>query len=363
MIRSQNPAPHAAPPHASSPRRDTDVVIRTGSNAQTMPSAWLRMPFLLPLTALTVFLWGCGGGIDYSRTLFEHIPDDPQLLVLVQPNELADFTQKTITELALSDWVGQDWDVQLDEIERYQTLAIEIFGALGIPWSQVHSAGVLVYFEKPVFLACGEIDRDQVMQALLDLGFTQNRSGTFNYIYDKQKLLLPKDGLIMMAEEDLLEFLMDVPDENRLWNRKDFAEYRLTSPLDNTVFIWSQPPKSFLGDFPYHDQLGAISLAVNLEGAVSIKNCIRLRDPQKTVILYDLLSGGVSISRAAFAQDPVYGSLFRGIEITQDNNQVVTSLVIPADQVKQIKTRLISDLKDPNPQTFAGLQRFFGTFK
>ncbi len=314
---------------------------------------------------LGVLIWtvSCSQRIDYSKALFRHVPDDPELLLLARPNELMEFTQKNMAELGIQELLGDMWNADFVDLDQYRHVAVEVIEALGLPWQDIQVVGVLVYFQKPVFLVSGTIDRDQVAAKILELGFTENANGTFNYVYEAQKLFMPEDGIIMMAEEELLEFLMDIPEENRLWNRPDFADYRTKAPLNNSLFVWSNPPDYFLKSFEYRDDLGSVSLAIDLKGAVNVKSTVHIKDPDKTLMLYNLLTGAVHIGRAAFGGHPVYGSVFSGLEVTQDNQRVVSSLVVPAAQVPALREQLISDMGNPSGETFQGFQRFFEAFK
>lgn len=315
------------------------------------------------LLAALIIVGGCSGRIDYNKALFKHVPDDPELLLLARPNELTDFTQKTLAEMGIQEMFSDMWQADFADLDQYREVTVEIIEALGLPWRDIQVVGVLVYFKKPVFLASGEIKKDEVVERLTELGFKQNSNGTFNYVYEAQKLYIPEDGIMMMAEEDLLEFLMDVPEDKRLWNRPDFADYRTKSPLDNTVFVWSNPPDYFLKSFEYRDDLGSVSLALDMKSAIQIKNTIHINDPNKTVMLYNLLNGAVHIGRAAFGNHKVYSPIFNGVEVTQDNQRVVTSLVVPASQVPALRDQLAQDLGQPSSDTLSGFRRFFDAFK
>lgn len=318
----------------------------------------------LVLVMILLGLAGCDlQKTSYSQALFEHVPEDPELLLLVRPNELMAFTQKSIADMGLNHSVSEQWGLAMGDVDRYRKLMVDVFEALGLPWENIEVMGVMVFLGKPVFLAAGDVVREDLEARMRELGFRQNDFGAFNYLVDPYKLWIPDDGLIMMAEGDLLDFLQDIPDEHRLWFREDFREYREKSPLNNTLFVWSKPPERFLTDFPYRDELGSVSLAVDLKSAISIRNTIRLNAPDRTIVLYDILSGAVSLARGVFANDPVYGPIFHGIEVVHDNTKVDTSLVIPSDRVDQVRNRILADLENPQSQTLQGMQRFFETFK
>jgi hypothetical protein len=317
---------------------------------------------LSPVLALIV-LACTPRGIDENRALFEHIPNNPELLVMVRPNELTEFSQKALVDLVLKDAVDPRWNLDAGKVEEYRLLAISLFEALGLPWSDIRSLGVMIFMEQPVFLASGHFHKEVVEKRIADLGFTRNADGSFNYVYEGQRLLLPADGLIMLAEPEVLQFLRSIAAEDRLWNRPDFETYRSTTPLDNTLFLWSDPPEQLFGDFPYREELGSLSLALNLKVGLSFKFVARLKSPERTVMLADMMLGAITFARGAFGSDQDYGRLFQALQVNHDQTRVETTMVLGAADALRLRDRIAADLKQPSSTTFDGFQRFFEMVK
>ena len=324
------------------------------------------MKFLATVSVLVGFLVlsGCySEGINYSRSLFTHIPDDPNLLVLVKPNDISTLAEVAIGELKLDKFFGDKLQMNAELLEQYKNVTNDVLEAVGIPWSKVEAIGFLLYFQKPVILISGEFARETVNQKLIDIGFKQHDNGYFDYIYGGWKMSVPDNGLMMMGEEELLDDLRAVPEEHRLWNRDDFKKYRSTSPLDNSIFIWSHPPDNLLSDFKYRDDLGDVSLAMDFSGNFTMKATVRVKDPQKVVFLHDMVLGSVKVAGGYFGDDPDYGPLFKGIKVTQDNRKVEASLVISQERLRSLKARVIDDIQNPDSKTFDNLKSFMNTFQ
>ena len=168
---------------------------------------------------------------------------------------------------------------------------------------------------------------------------------------------------MLFAPEALLTDLASIPDENRLWNRPDFKEYRSRSPLDNSLFIWSRPAESLLEDFKYREDLGDVSLAVNFKSNLTMKATIRLNDPQKTVFLHDIVFGSVTAAGGLFGDDADYGPVFKATKVTHDNTQVDISLVVSADQLVKIKERVKDDFNNPDSKTMDKLKSTMDLFR
>ncbi|CAM2008162.1 hypothetical protein [Acanthopleuribacter pedis] len=300
----------------------------------------------------------CTTGVNYSQSLFNHIPADPELLVLVRPNDLTKLLEVSVEELDLSTLFDNRLDIDTKDIQRYKQLLSDTLEAVGIPWPKVESVGFMVYLEKPVVLISGEFTQQAIVDKMTELGFKQRANGYFDYVYDKMKVHVPADGLIMMGENDMLEFLMLVPDEQRLWNRPDFAEYRRVTPLDNSLFVWSVPPKNFLNDFEHRDQLSNVSLAMNVKNNVTLNVAVRLKTSQHATYLYDVVFGFVSLGRGIFGSDPELGPLMKSLQIRQEKASVVTTLVVPASQLPAIKDRLIKELDSQESPTLSKLKNF-----
>jgi hypothetical protein len=318
---------------------------------------------ILALCLIILVLYGCQvGGVNYSKSLFQHIPDDPELLVLVNPNDISRLVELAVSEINLSEFIGNNIDVDAKMIDHYKNVAVEMLDALGVPWDKVESVGFLIYYQKPVFLVSGNFTQAAITAKLKELGFRQHDNGFFDYVYGEQKLSVPSDGLMMMAEEVLLDDLQMVPDENRLWNRADFAAYRSTSPLNNSLFIWTHPPEHFLRDFQFRDQLGDISLAMNFRSSFSFKSTIRVNDPEKAVYLHDFLLGLVYVGKGLFGSDEAYGPLFSGLKVHQDNRVVEASLALSMGQLMTLKDRVQNDFKNGDTSTFRKIDEFLKKF-
>ena len=300
---------------------------------------------------------------NYSRALFKHIPDDPELLVLVKPNDVSKLAEVAMNELDLQKIFGNTLELDTTDWQQFQDTAVKMLEALGIPWPQIENVGLLLYYKKPIILATGVFNKIDVETNMQTLGFKYNDNGFFDYVYSGQKLSVPEDGVIMLAAEELLEDLQMVPEEHRLWNRADFSEYRLTSPLDNSVFIWSHPPDHFLSDFPHREDLGDLSLAMDFKSSLNMKLTVRVKDPQKTVFLYDIIFGTIGVAKGLLGSDPDYGPLFNGFQVSQDNRQVVTSVVLPYSRLEALKERFKKDFEAKDNSSFKKVRSFLDAFK
>lgn len=300
----------------------------------------------------------CTTGVDYSESLFNHIPDDPQLLVLVRPNDITNLAEVSMAELDLSRLFDNKLNIDTKDIQRYKELLSDTLQAVGVPWPQVRAVGFLMYFEKPVVLISGDFTQQAVVDKMVELGFNRRANGYFDYVYDQMKVHVPADGLMMMAEKELLDDLMLVPEERRLWNRPDFAEYRRVTPLDNSLFVWSDPPKDFLQGFEHRDQLANVSLALNVRNNVTLNLAIRLKSSQHATYLYDVVSGVTSIGRGMFGSDPEIGPIMKSVQVRQEKAAVVSTLVVQASQLPAIKERILKEMNDPNSDTFSKVRNF-----
>ncbi len=317
--------------------------------------------FLASLAVLTV-LWGCRSeDVRYSRALFKHVPYDAELLALVRPNDVANLAKMAASEFDFQEMIGVPLNIDVKEIKRYQEIGVAILKQLGLPWEKVESFGVMLYLEQPVVMLTGEFRRDEVMARLVELGFKQS-GDYFDYVYSGQKLNVPEDGLIMMAPEELLDDIHFVPEDKRLWNRDDFVAYRTTSPLDNSLFLWTHPPDSFLEQFDARDVLGDASIAMNFRSNLSFKLAIRVTDPQKAPYLHDVLLGSVMVGRGLFGEDPDYGPVLRGIQVIQNNQQVEISLVLPPSQLDAVRKRVVDDFQNPNSKTAEKMRKWMKNF-
>jgi len=310
-----------------------------------------------------LLLSGCRTpGIQYSQNLFQHLPADAELVALVNPNDISNLVELAIKEINFQDFFGAKVDFDAEKLDYYREISVEMLDSLGIPIEKVEAAGVVMVYERPVFLLSGAFSRDEVIAKLTEIGFAQHDNGFFDYVYHTQKLAIPADGVMMMAEEDLLEDMVSIPEDHRLWDREDFEAYRLTSPLNNSVFLWSDPPKRFLSNFEYHDDLGSVSLALKLKRTITLKAVVRVRDPDKTVYLNDVMVGLVKVGQGLFGNDDDYGPLFNAITVTQDNKQVTASLVVPAERVMSLKERIRKDFVEDDSSTIEKLERWLGRF-
>ena len=105
------------------------------------------------LLAGLILIMGCTSeGVNFSKSLFQHIPDDPELLVLVKPNDLANLTELAVKELPL-DQLLQGLEIEAEYITTFQTMAVGALEAVGIPWENVESVGFLLYYKKPVLIS------------------------------------------------------------------------------------------------------------------------------------------------------------------------------------------------------------------
>ena len=324
----------------------------------------MKQSMTAAILALVLAISGCtSSDVNYSRALFEHIPDDPELLILVRPNDVSDLVELAVKEWKLQELMDGRLNVSANDLEHYRTVFVQLMESLGIPWQEIENIGVLIYFGKPVMLVSGSFKKEAVVAKMGEIGFNQGESGYFDYVYDKQKLYIAADGLMMMAEEELLDDLASIPAENRLWNREDFKNYRTTSPMDNSIFVWSHPPERMLADFPHREDLGDVSMAVNLRGKLAMKATVRIKDPQKVSMLHNVVAGSVMVASGYFGDDPDYAPVLKGIKVTQDSKQVEASLVITADRLAALKKRVIDDFNNPDAKTFEQIQSFFKTFQ
>lgn len=320
-------------------------------------------PTLLVTLAAVLILSGCNPpGVQYSRNLFEHIPDNPQFLFLANPSDVTNLFELAIKEIDFDELFGSQLDLDTKQLDMYRGVAVEMLDILGIPVEQVESAGVLIYMGKPVFLLSGDFKADEVESKLVETGFQKRDDGFIEYVYDKQKLAIPADGVMMMAELELLEDIQDLPVERSLWNRDDFKQYRQSSPLDNSVFIWGRPPKDMLEQFTQRDELGDFSMALKFGRTITMQTVFRLNDPEKTVYLNDVIVGLVSLGKGFFGQDPDYGPVFNSLRVTQDNKQVSLSLVVPATKVEALKERIKKDFINNDTSTLDKFQQFIDAF-
>lgn len=318
---------------------------------------------LIGLCTILLAFSGCRSDqINFSRALFEHIPDDPELLVLVRPNDIIKVAEVALSQISLKDILGTNFDIDTKTIDHYQTVILEMLSALGIPIEDVESVGFMLYLNKPVVMVSGDFLKSNVVAKMKEIGFKQHENQFFDYVYGDQKLHIPADGLMMMADEDLLDFLTTVPEDNRLWNRRDFSEYRRRSPMDNSLFVWSHPPDDFLSDFKYREELGDVSLAIDFKRDVTLQLNIRLNSADKTVLLYDLVFGVLKVSQGLFGEDRDFGPVLKATQVSQDNSQVVMNLVVPQANVKRLKDRLINDAKNNDTTTFEKLKSLIERF-
>ena len=318
---------------------------------------------LLACIALVV-LGGCTSeGIQYSRSLFSHVPKEPELLVLVKPNDVSNLLDIAIAELELQKFFGEYLNFDAKLLEHYKAISSEMLKSVGVPWENVESFGFLLLYGQPVILVSGEFAKADVEGKMTELGFKQQDTGYFEYIYSGMMLSVPAEGLMMMAAEDILEDLTDLPEDQRLWNRDDFKEYRSRTPLNNSLFVWSHPPETLLSDFEYRDDLGDVSLAMNFAGGFSMNAAVRVKDPQKVVFLHDIVLGATTMGAGLFGSDADYGPLFKGIKVAHNNKQVEATLVLTADQLISIKDRMADDINNPDSKTFRKLQNYMNAFQ
>jgi hypothetical protein len=314
---------------------------------------------------LLAFLGSCTSGVDYSRSLFVHIPEDPEALVLIKPNDIARVAEVAFTDVDLGEFFGQKGlEIDLSDYNRYKQVFEDTMLALAIPWQDVESIGFMLVFEKPVFLVAGDFKQQQVDAKLAEIGFRQSSStGFYDYLYNDYKLALPGDGLMMIADVELLDYLKSVPEKNRLWNREDFKTYRRNSPLDNSVFVWSVPPDNFMKDFPYRDEFGDLSVALDFSTTVNFKAVMRVKSPDKTVYLNDMLAGAVTFSRGIMGGDEVFSPILNNVKVSQNNREVTLAVTMSHAQVDAVRKRIINDIADPeNATTFSDLRKMIEQF-
>lgn len=331
---------------------------------QSTPKLKKYVPFLL--LCLVLALIGLGScrtaGIDYARTLFEHVPEDPEVLVVVRPDDLIKQFDLLAADADVSNWMKQ-LQMDADDIERYRKISLKVLEQTGIPVEKLECIGYLSYLKQPVVLISGIFRKSDVEQKLKDLGFRQDEEGFFDYIYNDQKLHVAHDGLIVMAIEDVLDDLDNLPPEHRLWNRPDFKKYRETSPLDNSVFVWSHPPQSLLQGIPNREALGDCSLAINFRSGVSLRATIRLKQPDKVAIVHAAALAGVMGGKKLLGDDPDIGPVVNGIVLSQDNEAVVVNMVISPEQLGKLKERIKREAEGGSSTTIGKLGSLMGIFK
>lgn len=316
------------------------------------------------LLVVSLLIMGCRSDhINYSRALFEHVPDNPEILVLVRPDDVTRLAEVAAQELDFSKLLGTTFKMDAAQITQYQKMGLEMLTQLGIPWENLETFGVMMFLEQPTVMLAGEFRKADIETKLKELGFKQKDTGFFEYIYGGMDLYVPADGLMMMANPMVLEDIQMLPDDKRLWNRPDFKNYRETSPLDNSLFVWSHPPEAFLSDFQYRDVLGDVSLAANFRNNLTVKAVVRITDPEKTVQLHNIMAGSVMIGKGVLANDPDFGPVLEGINVSQNNKEVVADLVVSAPQLAAIKERLKKEFNDKDLGTFDKINSFLENFR
>lgn len=317
--------------------------------------------FLL-LALIPLMLSSCRSDVNFSQALFEHVPEDPDLLVLVRPDDVTRLVELAASEMNFEEML-QGFQVDAKKIEQYRALVITMLEQLGIPVENVETIGFLWYLEQPVILVSGEFQKPNVETKLTELGFRGDAEGIYDYVYNDLKLRVPADGLMMMARKEILEDLTMIPQENRLWNRPDFKKYRENSPLDNSLFVWSHPPENLLSDFQHRDALGDVSLAMNFRSNFTTRATVRIKDPAKTAALYNIIFGAVTMGKGFMGSDPDIGPVIEGVTVSQDNEEVVINLVVQPDQLLQIKERLKKEFASQDFGTFGKIDSFLDHFK
>lgn len=316
------------------------------------------------LLVASIFMVGCRSDhINYSRALFEHVPEDPEILVLVRPDDLTHLAEVAAQEIDFSKLLEMPFDMDAAQITRYQKMGLEMLKQLGVPWENLETFGFMSYMEQPTVMLAGEFRKVDIEAKLTELGFKKKSTGFFEYIYGGMDLYVAADGLMMMANPMVLEEIQMLPDEKRLWNRPDFKTYRENSPLDNSLFVWSHPPERFLSGFEYRDVLGDVSLAANFRNNLTIKTVVRIKDPAKTVQLHNIVAGSVMMGKGFLANDPDFGPVLEGINVSQNNKEVVADLVVTAPQLAAIKERLKKEFNDKDMGTFDKINSFLGNFR
>ncbi len=331
---------------------------------QSTPKLKKYYPYLLLGLAVAVLALGScrTSGIDYARTLFEHVPEDPDVLVVVRPDDLLKQFDLLAADADISNWMKQ-FQVEAGDIERYRKLSIKILEQTGIPMDKLECIGYLSYLKQPVVLISGIFRKSDVEKKLKDLGFRQGDGEFFDYIYNDLKLHVANDGLIVMAIEDILDDLENLPPEHRLWNRPDFKKYRETSPLDNSIFVWSHPPESLLQGIPNREALGDCSLAINLRAGVSMRATVRLKQPDKVAIVHAAALAGVMGGKKLLGDDPDLGPVVNGIVLSQDNEAVMLNMIISPEQLVKLKERIKRESEGGSTTTVGKLSSLLGIFK
>ncbi len=301
-------------------------------------------------------------GIDYARALFEHVPEDPEVLVVVRPDDLIKQFDLLAADADISHWMKQ-LSIDAGDIERYRQMSLKILEQTGVPVEKLECIGFLSYLKQPVFLISGVFRKEDVERKLKELGFRQDDAGFFDYIYGEQKLHVARDGLIALGREDMLDDLENLPAEHRLWNRADFKKYRETSPLDNSVFVWSHPPESLLKGIPNRETLGNCSLAINFRSGVSLRATVRLKEPDKVAIVHATALAATVAGKKLLGDDPDLGPIVQGIVLSQDNEAVMLNMVISPEQLSQLKERIKREAEGGSHTTLGKLGDLVGIFK
>ena len=321
------------------------------------------MKQILLLALIPLMLTSCRSDqVNFSQVLFEHVPDDPSLLVLVRPDDVSRLVELAASEINFEEML-QGFKVDAKAIEYYRTVSLTMLDQLGIPVEKAESVGFLWYLNQPVLMLSGDFKKIAVEAKLTELGFKADAEGFFNYVYNDLKLHVPADGLMVLARKEVLEDLSMIPDDKRLWNRADFKRYRENSPLDNSLFVWSHPPENMLSDFQYREALGDVSLAANFRNNFTLRTTVRIKDPAKTAALYNIIFGAVTLGKGFMGDDPDFGTIIEGVTVTQDNQEVTANLVIPPEKLLQIKERLKTEFKNQDFGSFAKIESLLNKFK
>lgn len=318
----------------------------------------------ITLLVSLILLTGCRSDrINYSKALFEHIPESADLLVLVRPDDVIHLMEMAATEINFEKVLGHTFQMDAKKLDSYREIGLTMLEHAGVPWTNVESFGYLLYQQQHSFMITGDFKKESVEKKLTELGFRPDNHGYFNYIYGDQKLNVAADGLMILSNQDTLSDLDLIPEPNRLWNRSDFKKYRETSPLDNSLFVWGHPPEGLLSGFSDREILGDVSLAANFRNNLTVRTTVRITDPEKTVMLYNIILGAVTLGKGLMGSDKEMGPLLEAVTVSQDNKEVVASMVIPADQLSGLKKRLIREFEAQDFGTFAKIRSFLDNFK